>query len=212
SGSRAGVGLPKQFREVGEESVLRRSLRLFAAHPRIAAVQPVIAPAHGSSFTETAAGLPKLHQPVAGGATRQASVLAGLEAMSADAPDIVLIHDAARPFATPVLLDRAIDTADKYGAATPALPVTDTIKRVDASGRVTETLDRSALRRIQTPQAFAFQPILDAHRKAAAANRHDFPDDASLAEWAGMSVTTFAGDAGNFKLTTPDDFFRAQAV
>ena len=212
SGSRAGIGVPKQFRTLGGESVLRRSLRVFAAHPRIAAVQPVIDPAQASPFAEAWAGLPKLQSSVAGGATRQASVLAGLEALRTNAPGIVLIHDAARPFATAALLDRAIDTAARHGAAAPALAVTDTIKRVDPSGRVRETLDRSALRTIQTPQAFAFQPILDAHRRAAVENRHDFPDDASLAEWAGMNVTTFEGETGNFKLTTPDDFLRAQAM
>jgi 2-C-methyl-D-erythritol 4-phosphate cytidylyltransferase/2-C-methyl-D-erythritol 2,4-cyclodiphosphate synthase len=212
SGSRAGSGVPKQFLALGGEPVLRRALRLFAAHTRITAVQPVIDPAHEGSFRESADGVSKLNKFVAGGTTRQASVLAGLESLASDAPDLVLIHDAARPFATTALVDRAIEAAAKHGAATPALPVTDTIKRVDASGRVAETLDRSALRTIQTPQAFAFQPIFDAHRKAAGAKHHDFPDDASLAEWAGMNVTTFEGEAGNFKLTTPDDFFRAQAM
>jgi len=212
SGSRAGIGAPKQFRTIGGEAVLRRSLRLFAAHPRVAAVQPVIDPDHESAFSQAAAKLPKLKKFVAGGATRQASVLAGLEAMSADAPGIVLIHDAARPFATTALLDRAIDAATEHGAATPALAVTDTIKRIERNGRVIETLDRSTLRTIQTPQAFTFQSILDAHRKAAATKRHDFPDDASLAEWAGMNVTTFEGEIDNFKLTTSDDFLRAQAT
>jgi 2-C-methyl-D-erythritol 4-phosphate cytidylyltransferase / 2-C-methyl-D-erythritol 2,4-cyclodiphosphate synthase len=212
SGSRAGFGAPKQFQTIGGESVLRRSLRLFAAHPRVNSIQPVIDPAQESPFNEVAAELPNLQKPVAGGATRQASVLAGLEAMSANAPGIVLIHDAARPFASAALLDRAIDAAAKHDAAAPALAVTDTIKRVDKNGHVAETLDRTALRSIQTPQAFAFRPILDAHRRAAAANRNDFPDDASLAEWAGMNVTTFEGEAGNFKLTTADDFLRAQAM
>jgi 2-C-methyl-D-erythritol 4-phosphate cytidylyltransferase/2-C-methyl-D-erythritol 2,4-cyclodiphosphate synthase len=173
---------------------------------RVAAI--VLAAGSGSRVGN---GLPKQFRSVGGGTTRQASVLAGLEAMSADAPNIVLIHDAARPFATAALLDRAIDAAAEHNAAAPALTVIDTIKRVDKNGRVAETLDRSTLRTIQTPQAFAFQLILDAHRKAAAAHRHDFPDDASLAEWAGMDVTTFEGEPGNFKLTTPDDFIRAQA-
>jgi 2-C-methyl-D-erythritol 4-phosphate cytidylyltransferase/2-C-methyl-D-erythritol 2,4-cyclodiphosphate synthase len=212
SGSRAGFPVPKQFQALGAESVLRRSLRLFAAHPRIAAVHPVIDPAESARFERAAKGVTKLARPVAGGTTRQASVLSGLEGLTGNAPDLVLIHDAARPFATHALIDRAIDAGATHGAATPALPVTDTIKRVDAGGLVSETLDRSALRTIQTPQAFAFEPILAAHRKAAAAHRHDFPDDASLAEWAGMNVTTFEGEAGNFKLTTADDFRRAQAM
>jgi len=212
TGSRAGLGAPKQFRTIGGESVLRRSLRLFAAHPRVAAVQPVIDPAYKSQLDEAASGLPNLQKSVAGGATRQASVLAGLESLASKAPEFVLIHDAARPFASAALIDRAIDTVAAHGATTPALPVADTIKRVDHSGRVTDTLDRSALRSIQTPQAFSFQPILDAHRRAAAADHNYFADDAALAEWAGMTVTTFEGEAGNFKLTTADDFLRAQAM
>jgi 2-C-methyl-D-erythritol 4-phosphate cytidylyltransferase / 2-C-methyl-D-erythritol 2,4-cyclodiphosphate synthase len=212
TGSRAGFGLPKQFRGIGGEAVLRRSLRLFAAHPRIDLVQAVIGLDHTERFNHAAEGLSKLSEPVAGGVTRQASVFAGLDAVSTQGPSHVLIHDAARPFATADLLDRAIDAAASHGAATPALPVTDTIKRVDARGHVAETIDRSVLRTIQTPQAFAFQPILDAHRRAIAANRTNFPDDAALAEWAGMNVTTFEGEAGNFKLTTPDDFLRAQAI
>lgn len=212
SGFRAGFGAPKQFRTIGGESVLRRSLRLFAAHPRVTTVQPVIDPAHASHFAEAAAGLPKLQKFVAGGTTRQSSALAGLESLAPEGPDFVLIHDSARPFASTALLDRAIDTAAAHGAAAPALPVTDTIKRVDQTGRVSETLDRSALRNIQTPQAFAFLPILAAHRRAAASSRNDFPDDAALAEWAGMNVTTFEGEAGNFKLTTAEDFLRAQTI
>lgn len=212
AGSRAGFGLPKQFRAIGGEPVLRRSLRLFAAHPRIDSVQAVIGLDDAARFNHAAEGLSKLSEPVAGGTTRQASVFAGLDAISAQGPSHVLIHDAARPFATADLLDRAIDAAASHGAATPALPVTDTIKRVDARGHVAETIDRSVLRTIQTPQAFAFQPILDAHRRAIAANRTDFPDDAALAEWAGMNVTTFEGEPGNFKLTTADDFLRAQAM
>jgi 2-C-methyl-D-erythritol 4-phosphate cytidylyltransferase/2-C-methyl-D-erythritol 2,4-cyclodiphosphate synthase len=212
TGSRAGFGAPKQFRTIGGESVLRRSLRLFAAHPRVAAVQPVIDPAYESQLDEAASGLPNLQKSVAGGATRQASVLAGLESLASKAPEFVLIHDAARPFASAALIDRAIDTVAAHGATAPALPVADTIKRVDHSGRVTDTLDRSALRSIQTPQAFSFQPILDAHRRAAAADHNYFADDAALAEWAGMTVTTFEGEASNFKLTTADDFLRAQAM
>jgi 2-C-methyl-D-erythritol 4-phosphate cytidylyltransferase/2-C-methyl-D-erythritol 2,4-cyclodiphosphate synthase len=86
------------------------------------------------------------------------------------------------------------------------------VKRVDASGLVLETLDRSALRGVQTPQAFRFDTLLEAHRRAAAAGRDDFTDDASLAEWAGLKVTTFEGEAGNVKLTTADDFLRAEAM
>jgi 2-C-methyl-D-erythritol 4-phosphate cytidylyltransferase/2-C-methyl-D-erythritol 2,4-cyclodiphosphate synthase len=92
------------------------------------------------------------------------------------------------------------------------LPVTDTVKRVDADGTVAETLDRTSLRLIQTPQGFAFKPLLEAHRRALAEGREDFTDDAALAEWAGMKVTVFEGEAGNIKITHPDDFARAEAM
>ncbi len=110
------------------------------------------------------------------------------------------------------LVSRAIAAVRKNGAAVPALAVADTVKAVDAAGRITQTLDRRALRLVQTPQAFAFVPLYDAHRKAAAAGRSDFTDDAALAEWAGLHVNVFEGDAGNIKLTRPGDFARAEAL
>lgn len=121
------------------------------------------------------------------------------------------MHDAARPFASSALIDRALDAVNTSGAAVPALALTDTIKRVDAHGRVTETLERGALRAIQTPQVFSFAQLLAAHKQAAAAGRGDFADDGALAEWAGQEIATFPGEAGNLKLTTPDDFTRALA-
>ncbi|CAL8981051.1 Bifunctional enzyme IspD/IspF [Rhodoplanes serenus] len=208
-GTRVGGDLPKQYRSVAGTTVLRRTLTAFTSHPGIAAVQPVIHPDDEGRFAEAAAGLAVL-RPAHGGATRQASVLAGLEALADRAPDIVLVHDAARPFASPALLDRAI-AAGRTGAAIPGLAVSDTVKVVDGAGRVAETLDRSRLRTVQTPQAFVYPALLAAHRKAAAAGRHDFTDDAALAEWAGLSVAVFEGEPGNVKLTTADDFRRAEA-
>jgi 2-C-methyl-D-erythritol 4-phosphate cytidylyltransferase / 2-C-methyl-D-erythritol 2,4-cyclodiphosphate synthase len=149
--------------------------------------------------------------PVFGGATRQASVMAGLEALRSYAPDVVLVHDAARPFCSSNLVSRAIAACGATGAAIPGLEVTDTIKSVDASGQVDGTLNRAALRSVQTPQAFAFPALLEAHRKAATAGRGDFTDDAALAEWAGLKVQVFAGEPGNIKLTTEADFTRAEA-
>jgi 2-C-methyl-D-erythritol 4-phosphate cytidylyltransferase/2-C-methyl-D-erythritol 2,4-cyclodiphosphate synthase len=210
-GERAGSASPKQYRQLGGEPVLRHSLRLFAAHPEVQAVQPVIDFNHAEHFREASQGL-ELRTAVAGGDTRQASVLAGLVAIESASPEIVLVHDAARPFASRELVDRALAAVRTTGAAVPALPVSDTIKSVDANGFVTETLDRVRLRAIQTPQAFAFAPLLAAHRRAADTGRSDFPDDASLAEWAGLKVTTFAGDANNLKLTDANDFARALAI
>ena len=209
-GLRAGGNLPKQYRNLAGEPVIRSSLSLFAWHGQIAAVQSVIHPDDQGSYEAAAKGL-RLLPPVFGGATRQASVRAGLEALSARAPDIVLVHDAARPFCSSELVSRAIAACGETGAAIPALPVSDTIKRVDADGRVTATLDRASLRAVQTPQAFAFPALLDAHVRAASEGREDFTDDAALAEWAGMKVAVFAGETANVKLTTDEDFARAEA-
>jgi len=137
-------------------------------------------------------------------------VRAGLEALAARAPEIVLVHDAARPFTSQALIERAIDAARKSGAAIPALPVTDTVKLVDGAGRVEATLDRDALRTVQTPQAFNYAALMDAHRRAQAAGREDFSDDAALVEWAGLRVTVFDGEQGNIKMTTPEDFARIE--
>jgi 2-C-methyl-D-erythritol 4-phosphate cytidylyltransferase/2-C-methyl-D-erythritol 2,4-cyclodiphosphate synthase len=208
-GLRAGGGMPKQYRALPGGTALRRCLSTLSEHREIALVQTVIHPEDRHFFEQSSAAL-RLLPPVNGGATRQASVLAGLEAVAAQKPGIVLIHDAARPFASPDLITRAIAAARQSAAAVPVLPLADTVKTVDAHGLVTGTLDRSALRAVQTPQAFTFAAILDAHRRALAAARDDFTDDAALAEWAGMTVATFAGEAANVKLTTPDDFARAE--
>jgi 2-C-methyl-D-erythritol 4-phosphate cytidylyltransferase/2-C-methyl-D-erythritol 2,4-cyclodiphosphate synthase len=190
--------------------VIRSSLSLLAWHGQVSAVQTVIHPDDRANYEAAASGL-RLLAPVAGGASRQASVRAGLEALSARAPDIVLIHDAARPFCSAELVSRAIAACGETGAAIPALEVTDTIKRIDADGRVAGTVDRSELRAVQTPQAFAFGALLEAHRKAAKQGREDFTDDAALFEWAGHKVAVFAGESGNVKLTTEEDFAKAEA-
>jgi 2-C-methyl-D-erythritol 4-phosphate cytidylyltransferase / 2-C-methyl-D-erythritol 2,4-cyclodiphosphate synthase len=211
-GHRAGGDVPKQYRLVGGEPVIRPALAAFLDHPQIAAVQAVIHAQDQGAFRAATEGLKALRPPVFGGATRQASVRAGLEALRVVQPDFVLIHDAARPFLTATLITRAIDGAAEHGAAVPALAVAETIKKVDDRDTITETLDRNRLRIVQTPQAFGFSLIADAHRRAAAAGREDFTDDAALAEWAGHRVYIFAGDSANVKLTTTDDFNRAEAL
>jgi 2-C-methyl-D-erythritol 4-phosphate cytidylyltransferase / 2-C-methyl-D-erythritol 2,4-cyclodiphosphate synthase len=207
-GFRAGGEGPKQYREIGGEPVIRSSLKGLAGHPGIAMVQPVIHPDDTALFRAAAAGLDVL-DPVFGGATRQASVRAGLEQLSPRQPDLVLVHDAARPFVSAALISRGIAAASACGAAIPALAIADTVKTVDPSGAVTGTIERAQLRLVQTPQAFAFATLLEAHQRARAAGREDFTDDAALAEWAGIKVSTFEGEAANVKLTTADDFVRA---
>jgi 2-C-methyl-D-erythritol 4-phosphate cytidylyltransferase / 2-C-methyl-D-erythritol 2,4-cyclodiphosphate synthase len=209
-GLRAGAGGPKQYREIGGLTVIFRAMAAFCRHPDVFAVQPVVNPDDAAVFNQAVAGL-RHRPPTDGGATRQASVHAGLEALAAEKPDIVLIHDAARPFVTPAVISRAIDAAGRTGAAVPAVPVTDTIKQVSDAGDVEATPDRARLRIAQTPQAFRFDLILDAHRRAAREGRSDFTDDAALAEWAGLTVATFEGDPANMKLTTPEDFVREEA-
>ena len=157
--------LPKQYRELDGEPVIAPSLRLFLGHPQISLVQPVIHPDDQSRYAAAAAGLDLL-APVMGGSTRQDSVLAGLNALERAEPDFVLIHDSARPFATTALVDRAIAAVQASGAAIPALPVTDTVKQVDAQERVNwKPSTARRLRLIQTPQAFAYR---SAARRASA--------------------------------------------
>jgi 2-C-methyl-D-erythritol 4-phosphate cytidylyltransferase / 2-C-methyl-D-erythritol 2,4-cyclodiphosphate synthase len=217
-GSRAGEGLPKQYRRLDGTTVLAKTLAAFCEHDAITRILVVIHPEDRGMYDASIARLGhaadrKLLPSVAGGATRQASVRAGLEAL-ADVDDntIVLVHDAARPFVTNALLDRAIAGAQTWGAAIPGVPVTDTIKRIDDSGKVVETPPRPQLRAIQTPQAFALPPLLAAHREAAAAGRDDFTDDGALMEWAGHDVRVFDGETANIKLTNPEDFAMSRAM
>src|SRR6202047_3787918 len=128
-GLRAGTGGPKQYRSIGGQTVIFRAMEPFCRHGEIFAVQPVLNPDDIAMFNAATSGL--RHRPPAnGGATRQASVHAGLEALAAEKPDIGLIHDAARPFVTPAVISRAIDAAERTGAAVPAIAGTDTIKQV----------------------------------------------------------------------------------
>lgn len=218
-GIRIGGGTPKQYRQVGGQAVLTRTLAALGALPVVARVQVVIAP-DAAAFYETClseldpAVRAKLLAPVEGGATRQQSVRAGLEALDgAGAPEIVLVHDAARPYVDAALIDRAVAAGRDHRAAVPGVAVSDTIKLVeeagDGIGRVRETPAREALRAVQTPQSFHFAALLDAHRSAAAADLHGFTDDGALAEWAGLPVVVFAGDLRNRKITQPADLIEA---
>lgn len=212
-GSRAAAasGVPKQYARIGGRTVLERTIRAFASHPRICLVQVVIhaddAAAYRALWPD---GHPRVLPAVPGGATRQASGLCGLEALASHAPDAVMIHDAARPFVDAGTIDRVIDALGRHDGAIPALAVADTLKRADSERRVSGTVDRVGLWRAQTPQAFRFNAILSAHRRAAADGRHDFTDDAALAEWAGLAVGVVEGAEANRKITTPEDLAMAE--
>lgn len=217
-GSRAGGEVPKQYRKLGGKPVLARTLDAFLTHPGIDLVQPVMHLDDDMLFQNVVRDLPhhlesKLEAPVGGGETRQASVYRGLRAISRATeaqPAVVLIHDAARPFASAKLIDAAIAAAAHHRAAVPGLMPTDTIKIVNAASEVVETPNRSSLRAIQTPQAFDFAAILSAHGKAATAGLDAFSDDGALAEWAGLPVHVFDGEAANVKLTHEADFTEAE--
>jgi len=211
-GQRVGGDIPKQYRTIAGRPVIRPTLEAFAGHAQIDVIQPVIHPTDKNLFRGASSGLDKLRDPVAGGATRQISVRAGVQALAAHAPDLVLIHDAARPFLSADLIGRAISAGRQFGAAVPGIAIADTVKKIDDAAIVSETLDRSHLRTVQTPQAFGYPLIAEAHRRAEAEGRDDFTDDAALAEWAGHRVHVFAGEAGNVKLTTNEDFTRAELL
>jgi 2-C-methyl-D-erythritol 4-phosphate cytidylyltransferase/2-C-methyl-D-erythritol 2,4-cyclodiphosphate synthase len=206
-GQRAGGGVPKQYRPVGGVPVLRRTVEAFCRHAAVDGICVAIHPDDRPLYDEAVADLPLLG-PVFGGATRQASVCAGLERLASEKPDIVLVHDAARPFVPPAAIDRVAAAARDHGAAIAALPVVDTLKRA-TDGAIVETVDRTGLWRAQTPQGFAFPAILEAHRQVAGG---DYSDDAAVAEAVGMTVQVVHGGEDNFKITTEDDLARAEAL
>jgi 2-C-methyl-D-erythritol 4-phosphate cytidylyltransferase/2-C-methyl-D-erythritol 2,4-cyclodiphosphate synthase len=187
--------------------VLRHCLERFRAHPAIAAVRAVIHPDDRPLYAAAAAGLDLL-EPALGGAARQDSVRLGLESLSGAPPDLVLIHDGVRPLVEPPLIDRVIDGLAEYAAVLPALPVTDTLKRVEG-GLVQGTVERAGLYRAQTPQGFVYERILAAHRAAAGA---ELTDDTAVAEAAGLAVAIVEGAESNLKITDAADLARAERL
>jgi 2-C-methyl-D-erythritol 4-phosphate cytidylyltransferase/2-C-methyl-D-erythritol 2,4-cyclodiphosphate synthase len=203
-GVRAGGEIPKQYRELAGEPILRRTAALFLGDPRISDVMVVIHPDDRELYDMAAAPLACQLGIVTGGATRQESVRNGLEALSTRGASHVLVHDAVRPFASSALLGRVIDALADNDAVLAASPVTDTLKRADSSGHVADTVSRESLYAAETPQGFRLQPLLDAHRRAAGSSEA-FTDDAGIAEWAGIPVRVVLGERANIKLTTPED-------
>ncbi|GAA4258189.1 bifunctional 2-C-methyl-D-erythritol 4-phosphate cytidylyltransferase/2-C-methyl-D-erythritol 2,4-cyclodiphosphate synthase [Azospirillum formosense] len=203
-GQRFGAEQPKQYLDLAGQPVLRRTVEAFRRHPKVSAVRVVINPAFRDLYDAAVAGL-DLPEPVAGGASRQDSVRNGLEALAESAPDLVLIHDAARPLIDADTIDAVIAALDTHPAALAAVPVADTLKRGE-DGLVAGTVDRDGLWRAQTPQGFRFPEILAAHRSAAGL---ELTDDAAVAERAGLPVALVPAREENFKVTTPADLTRA---
>jgi 2-C-methyl-D-erythritol 4-phosphate cytidylyltransferase/2-C-methyl-D-erythritol 2,4-cyclodiphosphate synthase len=210
SGRRLGAAKPKQLLDIGGGTMLLHSVKAFLEHPRISEVVVVLPRGQQQlalGVSQDAATLPPI-LVVAGGERRQDSVANGFDAVAASA-DVVLIHDAARPFVSADLIDRTIDAAAAHGAAIAALPSRDTIKRVDASGTIVDTIPRETVYLAQTPQGFR----RDVLAQAVAIGRAgvDATDEAMLAERAGYSVHVVEGDPGNVKITTGEDLEAARA-
>lgn len=202
--------LPKQYAEIGGRPLLWHAVSAFSGHNLISHVVVAIGTDDGARY-EAAIGqaTAKLRPPVIGGATRQSSVLAGLEALATLQPGKVLIHDAARPFVSAETISRVIAALDDHAGAIAAVPLADTLKRASPSGIIAETLERGNLWRAQTPQGFRFASILEAHRQAAAAGLTGLTDDAAVAEWRGLEVALVEDLGSNVKLTTADDLAAA---
>jgi 2-C-methyl-D-erythritol 4-phosphate cytidylyltransferase/2-C-methyl-D-erythritol 2,4-cyclodiphosphate synthase len=203
-GERFGGDPPKQYRPLAGKPLLRHCLERFCRHPGIDRVRAVIRADDAALYAAAADGLDLL-EPVAGGPTRQDSVRLGLESLAEQPPELVLIHDGARPLVRAAVIDGVLRALHSYPAALPALPVADTLKR-GADGAVAGTVDRTGLYRAQTPQGFVYEGILRAHRRFAGAA---MTDDAALAEANGLTVALVAGDEENVKITEPADLARA---
>lgn len=208
-----GGTVPKQFLALGGQPLILHSLRVLQASPRIDEIILAVPPSEMEyvlSQVVTAHGFTKVHKVVPGGQERQDSVRHALEAVD-EAVDIVLIHDAVRPFVTERMVEDVVAAARTRGAAIIALPMKDTVKQVGADRVIERTIDRRPLWLAQTPQAFRRDWLLAAHRKAHAEGVHA-TDDAYLVEWAGHPVSVVEGSGENIKVTRPEDMIIGEAI
>ncbi|HZP45439.1 MAG TPA: 2-C-methyl-D-erythritol 4-phosphate cytidylyltransferase [Candidatus Binataceae bacterium] len=210
SGTRLGAKVPKAFVKLGEATLLEWSLRIIAQVGSIDEVVVAVPAGREAAARDLARPL-ALTVPlkvVAGGLERQDSVRRALALTSSEA-ELVVIHDAARPFATPVMFDAVLEDARHHGGAIVAIPLADTLKRVD-NGHIRETVPRAGLWLAQTPQAFRRSLLVEAHDRAARTATLA-TDDADLVERLGGNVVVVLGSANNLKITTPEDLRLAQA-
>lgn len=207
SGTRCGGGLPKQFRLLGNRPVLARTIDLFASTLRGAEIV-IVLPARYIDFWKDFSARFEVpaHTTVAGGEERFHSVKNGLAALRTD-PELIAVHDAVRPFATPEMIRRVVAEAEATGAAIPAVAPVDSFRETDGEG--SHSIDRNRLRIIQTPQVFRADWLAEAYR---AAFDPRFTDDASVVEAAGHPVRLVEGERTNLKLTTSEDFALAEAM
>ena len=212
-GRRVGRGTEKQFLQLGGKPLLAYTLAQFEVTPGIDRII-VIVPAGRETFCQREIvepwGLRKVTHIVTGAETRQLSVTAGFRCLDEDV-DVVVVHDGARPFVTPSLIQSAIDAAVQDGGAVAAIPESDTLKRVSAEGTVIETVDRRNLWRAQTPQAFQ-RAILQRALAYAAQHNLEATDEAALVELLSWPVRIIPGAIWNFKITSPDDLMLAELL
>ncbi len=201
TGTRFGAPAPKQFSPLAGRPVIRHAAEALAREVDLLAVV-----GDAAAIAEALDGLDHL-PPIQGGATRQASVRAGLEALAAHTPDIVLVHDAARPVIPAGTIAALLAALADAPGAIPAVPVADTLKR-GADGVIAATVPRENLHRAQTPQAFRFDLLLALHREAA----EGATDDAAILEAAGHRVALVPGSEDNIKLTFPEDLVRLERI
>ncbi len=201
-GRRAGGAVAKQWQDLAGRPVIEHTLAAFQSHPAVDAIYLAL---HPDDFAR--AGDLQGVSLVKGGASRDASARAGLEAMAEQAPDRVLIHDVARPLVSHAVIDAVLEALATSPGAAPALAVTDALWR-GAHDRVSGTVEREGLWRAQTPQGFHFGAILAAHR----AHEGGAADDVAVARGAGMEVAICAGDEANLKITVAEDFARAERL
>jgi len=211
-GSRFGGPLPKQYALLAGRPVLRHTLEAYRSAPQINRLRVVIGPGDETHYRAATEGL-DLPSPIPGGASRQQSVLKGLEALAGDPPDFVAVHDAARPFVKAVDIVACLNATSAAGVdgAVLGVPLSDTIKRSGPGGAIVETVPRANLWRAQTPQIFRYAALLQAHRAAAALGESEstaLTDDAAVAERAGLKVVMVEGSEDNRKITTADDLAR----
>jgi 2-C-methyl-D-erythritol 4-phosphate cytidylyltransferase len=212
-GSGGAVG-PKQYRMIAGVRMLLRAIRPFASHPRVGPIVVVLPEADAAAPPAWLASLVSERLVlVAGGEERQHSVANGLAALPPP-PEaaVVLVHDAARPFADRELIDRVIAVADLGVCAVPGFPLSDTVKETDAAGLVVRTVARDRLVAVQTPQAFPRHLLDTAHQRARAEAGLPATDDALLCERMGQPVRVVAGSERNIKVTSREDFARAEAI
>lgn len=212
-GKRFGTQMPKQFVELGGVPIIIHTIRIF---DQVEDVEGIVIPVHNEWFTHTKEliekyNCSKVKEIIIGGVERQDSVFNGLHTKTVQDSEIVLVHDAVRPFAEPKMVQNIITLTEDYGSVIPGLTPKETVKERNNKGIVLKTIDRNKLSLIQTPQGFWNDIITSAYTKASAAGFKG-TDEASLVEFIGYKTTIIDGDDSNIKITTPFDLKIAELI